>query len=167
MSRLRPAETKSCRDRDFIKSLDNHWERLTIPVVNNVAGRPVQNVGGSLAQGDPPSMNWFAIGIEPLLHFLDRRLSGILMSSLPTSGPCLQNGIKPEPLQERYKVIGYADDIKPSVWESSLSSTKQQLYLKEVLAVYCTETPKLVNAGCYPWAGGEMSSSRKTLDILI
>ena len=90
-------------------------ERLTIPVVNNVACRPVQNVRGSLAQRDPPSMNWFAIGIEPLLHFLDRRLSGILMSSLPTSGPCLQNGIKPEPLQERYKVIGYADDIKPSV----------------------------------------------------
>ena len=56
-------------------------------------------------------MNWFAIGIDPL----EKRLSGIVMSSMPSSGPCLQDGTKPEPVHKKYKVIEYADDIKPGV----------------------------------------------------
>ena len=60
-------------------------------------------------------MNWFAIGIDPLLDFLEKRLSGITMCSIPASGPCSQNGTPPSPIEEKYKIIGYADDLKPSV----------------------------------------------------
>ena len=38
-------------------------------------------------------MNWFAIGIDPLLVYLERRLQGILIYSLPTAGPRLRNGL--------------------------------------------------------------------------
>ena len=60
-------------------------------------------------------MNWFAIGIDPLLVYLERTLQGILIYSLPTAGPRLRNGRKPEVVEERYKVYGLADDVKPAV----------------------------------------------------
>ena len=60
-------------------------------------------------------MNWFAYGIDPLLLYLERRLQGIPIYSLPVHGPHGQGQAHPEPLEERYQVVGYADDIKPSV----------------------------------------------------
>ena len=92
-----------------------YMNRITIPVINNVTSTPIQNIRGSLAQGDPPSMNWFAIGIDPLLDFLEKRLSGITMCSLPTSGPSSLDRTPPSPVVEKYKLIGFADDLKPSV----------------------------------------------------
>ena len=61
-------------------------------------------------------MHFFAYGADPLLHYLDRRLSGIPLYSLPVLGPTMEinNPILP-PLVEKYKVIGYTDDIKPAV----------------------------------------------------
>ena len=35
-------------------------DRITLPVVNNVIGSAVKNIRGSLSQGCPSSMNWFA-----------------------------------------------------------------------------------------------------------
>ena len=93
-----------------ITRVENMYKsRITIPVVNNIASSPIKNIRGSLAQGDPPSMNWFAIGIDPVLLYLDKRLSGILMSTLPTSGPRLQDNTPPAPMVEKYKTMGYAD----------------------------------------------------------
>ena len=34
---------------------------------------------------------------------------------LPTLGPGLPDGSPPQPVEERYVVYGYADDVKPSV----------------------------------------------------
>ena len=60
-------------------------------------------------------MNFFSFGIDPLLVYLEKRLRGILIASLPVQGPVLQ-GCSPLPsLEERYKVIGYADDVKPAI----------------------------------------------------
>ena len=54
-----------------------------------------------------------------LVHNWDRstsqRLQGILIHSLPTFGPRLKNGGKPASVEERFKVYGLADDVKPSV----------------------------------------------------
>ena len=89
---------------------------ITIVVVNNVLGRSFVNLRWSLRQGDLPSMHWFAYGIDPLIDFLNNRLQGIVIHSLPLHGPCPAGALSPlPPLEERYKVIGYADDLKPAV----------------------------------------------------
>ena len=62
-------------------------------------------------------MYWFGIGIDPLLIYLDRRLSGIPITSLPVAGPTPEGaaGNTLPPLQQHYKVVAYADDVKPSI----------------------------------------------------
>ena len=87
----------------------------TIPVVNNVPGRALKNIRGSLRQGCPGSMGWFSISVDALLIFLHRRLQGINICSLPTTGPKLADGTPPQPVTEDYTVYGYADDVKPAV----------------------------------------------------
>ena len=61
-------------------------------------------------------MHWFAYGIDPLICFLEKRLQGILIHSLPIHGPPPDEKSGPLPnLEIRYKLIGYADDLKPSI----------------------------------------------------
>ena len=64
-----------------------YQENLSIIVVNNMEGKCVKNIRLSLRQGDIPSMYFFAYGIDPLISYLDKRLSGILITSLPVLGP--------------------------------------------------------------------------------
>ena len=90
-------------------------DTITIPVVNNASSQPLKNIRGSLRQGCPGSMGWFAVGIDPLLLYLERRLAGIPICSLPTFGPSFQDGTLPLPVEERYKVYCLADDVKPGV----------------------------------------------------
>ena len=89
--------------------------RITVPVVNNITGRGLNNIRGTLAQGCPSSMNWFSYAIDPLLAYLEKRLQGIPIITLPVFGPQEEGKRPPEPLVERYKVYGLADDVKPSV----------------------------------------------------
>ena len=70
----------------------------------------------TLRQGDYPSWTWFGYGIDPLLIYLQNRLSGILIHSLPVIG--LNNKKEPRRLQslgQCYTVIGYCDDLKPAI----------------------------------------------------
>ena len=60
-------------------------------------------------------MHFFSYGIDPLLTYLERRLKGILISSLPVFGPVLRDHPPLQPLEERYRVVGYADDVKPAI----------------------------------------------------
>ena len=61
-------------------------------------------------------MNWFSYTIDPLLCFLERRLEGISIYSLPVLGPAKRGRRRPAPLVvERYKVLGLANDVKPGV----------------------------------------------------
>ena len=84
-------------------------------MVNNVPGRLVDNIRQSLRQGDLPSMHFFSFGIDPLLTYLEKRLQGILISSLPVQGPVNEGQDRIKPVEERYKLIGYADDVKPAI----------------------------------------------------
>ena len=68
-----------------------------------------------MCQGDLPSMHLFGFGIDPLLSYLEKRLTGILISTLPVLGPVHAGSLPLAPLEERYTVIGYADDIKPAI----------------------------------------------------
>jgi hypothetical protein len=86
-------------------------------VVNNVAGKTIINNRLSLRQGDIPSMYFFAFGIDPLISYLEKRLTGILITSLPPHGPVQehsQSQVLPA-LEERYNVVSYADDLKPAI----------------------------------------------------
>ena len=60
-------------------------------------------------------MELFCFGIDPLLSRLERVLQGILIASVPVHGPRLQHGQALPPVEQRYKLIGYADDIKPAI----------------------------------------------------
>ena len=100
-----------------ISRLKNLYEdNITIVVVNNVLGKAFINHRLSLRQGDVPSMDWFAYGIDPLIDYLNNRLKGILIHSLPLHGPLPEGAVGHlPPLEQRYKVKGYADDMKPAV----------------------------------------------------
>ena len=91
-------------------------DSITITVVNNKLGRAFPDKRGSLRQGGCASMDWFSFGIDPLLRYLEKRLQGILISSLPVSGPSTQGDTAPLPhLEERFKLMAYCDDVKPSI----------------------------------------------------
>ena len=50
-----------------------------------------------------------------MLTLLEKRLSGIPICALPALGPPEQDGTTAQQLEERYKVYGLADDVKPGV----------------------------------------------------
>ena len=103
-------------DSRVISRLKNlYMDNITIVVLNNIQGKKVKNIRLSLRQGDIPSMHFFSYGIDPLLAYLEKRLHGIVISSLPVHGPVCHSQPPLPPVEERYKVIGYADDVKPAI----------------------------------------------------
>ena len=94
---------------EALKRLRRYYEdSTTIPIVNNIPGRKIINKRDTLRQGDCPSSTWFRYGIDPLLAYLDRRLSGIPIHSIPILGPTKKNGPKKlQPLEQKYTVLGY------------------------------------------------------------
>ena len=89
---------------------------ITIPVINSSPRKAIYDIRGALRQGGVGSMEWFAIGIDPLLIFLDRNLIGIPVFSLPVLGPSAFGEQSPlPPLQEVFKLVAYCDDVKPAI----------------------------------------------------
>ena len=83
---------------------------------SNIQGRTIKNSKSTLCQGDCPSSTWFNYGIDPLIHYLDKRLQGITTQSSPVLGPALkQQPRRLKPIVSKYTVIGYCDDFKPAV----------------------------------------------------
>ena len=97
-------------------------DNFTIPVINQVHGKPIPNIRGSLRQGDIPSMYWFAVGLDPLLNYLERRLAGIPVFHLPLAGPAQEDGSGPQPLPEPPPVNlhGPAVSLPPTALEELL-----------------------------------------------
>ena len=111
-------------DMEVINRLKNLYsDSSSIVMVNNIPGKIVPNIRQSLRQGDLPSMHFFSFGIDPLLLYLEKKLDGIVISSLPVQGPVCAEGAKLAPLEERYKLIGYADDVKPAITKMQDFST--------------------------------------------
>ena len=83
--------------------------------MNDKVGDPIKNIYQSLRQGDITSMIFFVIAMEPLLKSLKRLLKGITISKVKVQGP-LPKGMKgPLYLEDVYKIIGYADDLKIAI----------------------------------------------------
>ena len=111
-------QKKNCNTAVVSRLKNIYADSKSVVVVNNVLGKAIPNNRGSLRQGDPPSMFWFAVGLDPVLHYLERRLVGIPVFSLPVAGPnndSTMEQYKPEGLEERYKLCAYADDVKCGV----------------------------------------------------
>ena len=106
---------KGLSDRVLERLKNLYKESVSIVVVNNVMGKRFENIRGSLRQGDLPSMHLFCYGIDPLLVYLTKRLKGILITSIPRQGPVPFLSAPLKPYEERYKVIGYADNVKPAI----------------------------------------------------
>ena len=103
-------------DKQVIERYKNLYsDSNSVVMVNNIPGKIVSNIRQSLRQGDLPSMHFFSFGIDPLLLYLEKRLDGILIASLPVQGPAAQGHHGLQPIEERYKLIGYADDVKPAI----------------------------------------------------
>ena len=115
-------------DSSVVRRVQGLYEdNITITVVNNTLGRVFPDKRGSLRQGGCASMDWFSFGIDPLLRYLDKRLMGILIASLPVSGPSLEGEMVPlPPLEERFKLMAYCDDVKPSITTMAEFSTVDQ-----------------------------------------
>ena len=91
-------------------------DSLSIIVVNNVLGRSVANIRQSVRQGDKASMEWFTYGIDPILHYLERRLQGILIHSTPVFDPVAAYITPPLPKSEfKFILIACCDDVKPAI----------------------------------------------------
>jgi hypothetical protein len=94
-----------------------HKDSITIPVVNNNLGKPLMNIRGCLRQGCPGSMGWF---IDPLLKYLERRLQGITICSLPSPGPHLEDGTPPQPVMNGTlsMVMLMISNLQLPLWQS-------------------------------------------------
>ena len=91
-------------------------DEITVPVINSSPRPAILDKRGALRQGGVGSMEWFSVGIDPLLIFLDQNLSGIPIVSLAVLGPPVENEEYPLPkLQERFKLMAYCDDVKPAI----------------------------------------------------
>ena len=103
-------------DKRVIDNFRNLYrDSKTIVMVNNIPGKDIENTRQSLRQGDLASMHFFSFGIDPLLSYLEKSLEGILIASLPVQGPVQQGQGVLGPMEERYKAIIYADDVKPAI----------------------------------------------------
>ena len=101
---------------EVINHLNNIYRNnFTVVVVNNIPGKKLENVRGSIRQGDKPSSTLFCYGIDPHLVWLDKRLRGIPIYSMPAAGPALENEPFPITVSEKYKVLGYVNDVKPAI----------------------------------------------------
>ena len=83
-------------------------------------------------------MFFFAYGIDPLICYLESRLTGILIHSLPVQGPAPPGSVSGTlpPLEERYKVISFADDLKPAITsmeEFSLVNISSALFDEDLI----------------------------------
>ena len=105
---------------EAIKHLVNLYSNnFTIVVVNQVPGRKFENKRWSIRQGDRPSSILFCFGIDPHLLWLDRRLRGIPIYSMPAAGPVQETETFPLTINETFRVIGYIDDVKPAITSMS------------------------------------------------
>ena len=88
-----------------IKHLKNLYSNhFTIVVVNNVLGSKFENKRWSIRQGDRPSSILFCHGIDPHLVWLEKRLRGIPIYSMPAAGPVIEREHFPLSLTKTYRV---------------------------------------------------------------
>ena len=80
---------KGLSDEVLARYRNLYEDNLSIVVVNNLQGKCVKNTRQSIRQGDKFAMELFSYGMDPILGYLEKRLQGILIHSIPVQGPVL------------------------------------------------------------------------------
>ena len=101
---------------------DQEGAGYCIPVVNNEKMPRVANKRKVLKQGDRVSSTMYCYSADPLLTHLESRLQGITYHKLKTNGPRHPKLGEPTPVESKFKLAGYIDDIKTSI------SNKEEFY---------------------------------------
>ena len=57
----------------------------------------------------------FLYNIDPVIVYLEKRLTGVLLYKYPVAGPTLPNQEALPALEDKYTIKGYADDLKPVI----------------------------------------------------
>lgn len=98
-----------------VRRISNQYKNAKIRVVvNNEVGGEIK-IKRCVRQGAPSSMILFLYNVDPVLVYLEKRLTGISLYKLPVYGP-VNEDLAPLPcLEEKFTVKGYADDIKPAI----------------------------------------------------
>ena len=159
---------KGLDDRVIKRYLNLYSENYSIVVVNNIKGRCIKNIRMSVRQGDKFAMEIFSFGMDPVLTYLEKRLQGILIHSLPVQGPVLDRQPPPAspppppslpglaslphsppplltatqrrgtqasnllpPLETRYKIVAFCDDLKPAI-----TSIYEFLLVERVMTIF-------------------------------
>ena len=86
-----------------------------IPVINNDKTKRIKNIRKVLKQGDRVSCTLYCYSVDPLLMYLDKRLQGITIHKQKTYGPRHPKLGLPKPIESKFKLAGYIDDIKTSI----------------------------------------------------
>ena len=88
---LQVLEKKGLSEK-VIKRYENLYkDHVSIIVVNTILGRSIRNARLTIRQGDKFAMELFTFGMDPILTYLEKRLQGIIVHSLPVQGPVPQN----------------------------------------------------------------------------
>ena len=164
---------KGIDEKVINRYLNLYRDNYSIVVVNNIKGRCIKNVRMSVRQGDKFAMEIFSFGMDPVLTYLERRLEGILIHSLPVQGPVLDRQPPPPPplppppvlaglaalpprppplkaaarlrgrgdvfsvptslppLETRYKIVAFCDDLKPAI-----TSIYEFLLVERVMTIF-------------------------------
>ena len=155
---LKVLEKKGLENTTIQRYKNLYSDNMSIIVVNNIQGRCIKNTRLSIRQGDKFAMELFSYGMDPILGYLEKRLKGILIHSIPIQGPILSHNhhqstqiansypppnistlpnlptmptqIEPDqplnslpPLETRYILYAFCDDLKPAItnlWEFRL-----------------------------------------------
>lgn len=117
--------------RTNVQRFKNMYKDAVIRVVvNGVIGKAIK-VKRCVRQGAPSSMLLFLYNMDPAVVHLENRLQGITLYQMPVLGPVRPGEPALLPIEEKYKVKGYADDLKPVV-----KSMVEFLLLDAILALF-------------------------------
>ena len=88
-----------------IKRFQNMYENAEIRVVvNGEIGRAIK-VKRCVRQGAPSPILLFLYNIGPIICYLEKRLTGIVLYRMPVAGPVNQDEPPLPPLEDTYRVI--------------------------------------------------------------
>ena len=127
---------------NVIKRYENLYnDHVSLIVVNTIIGRSVRNIRLTIRQGDKFAMELFTFGMDPIITYLEKRLKGIVVHSLPVQGPMPLKTVTlpPAPLPQPNLPGLPPLPSPPEPEQSSEIATMPPLVTKYTLTAYCDD----------------------------
>ena len=123
-------------------------DHVSVVVINNIAGRSFKNLRLTIRQGDKFSMELFSFGMDPILSYLEKRLQGITIHTLPVHGPVQQPAPLPLPAPDPLPHLPGLPPLPPppSPLPPLSPDILPPIVTKYVLTAYCDDfKPAITN----------------------